>query len=74
MPVAAPGIGVVSFTVSEDGPHDAHMFVCDGDEGLVIADAAVQGDDPLLESRTPEGLALEGYLQCRASALGQQSS
>src|ERR1700692_4259687 len=50
------------------------MFVGDGDEGFVIADPAVQSDDPLLESRAPEWLSFERNLQSGARALGEQST
>ena len=70
--MAPPGVGVVVLAMREDGPDDAHVFVGDGDQGLVITGPAVQGDDPLLEAGSSERLTLQGCLQGGTGALGEK--
>jgi len=60
--------------VGEDGPKDPQMLVGDGHEGFVIADSAMQCDDPLFEPGTSDRFSFERNLQRGARALGEQAA
>src|SRR5450432_1884141 len=69
-----PSRGVVAFILGKHGPKDAGMLVGDGDQGLVVALATIQLDDPALQSTGACGLRIDGRLQCTASTLNQQGA
>ena len=70
--VSAPGIRIIGLAVDQNGPQDSHVLVGDGHQRLVVADAAMQSDDPLLQTRTSERFALERDLQSGTRALGKR--
>src|SRR5450631_335047 len=69
-----PSRGVVAFILGKHGPKDAGMLVGDGDQGLVVALATIELDDPALQSTGACGLRIDGRLQCTASTLNQQGA
>ncbi len=50
------------------------MFVGNGDQGLVIADSAMQSDDPLLQSGASQRFAFQRNLQRGARPLSEQAA
>lgn len=69
-----PSVRIVVLALSKDGPNDAGVFVGDGNQSFVVADARVHARDPLLQSRAFFGSAFEGGLQGRAGALREQAA
>ena len=67
--VTLAGARIVRFAVSEDGPADSSVFVRDGHKCLVIANAAPELYDPVLDAGAFIERAVQCALQARARAL-----
>lgn len=67
-------MGAQRFVAGEQYPEQTGMFVGDGDQGLVVADALVGGDHPGGEAVSSLGAGAQGGLQGRACALDQQAA
>ena len=64
--------GVVALVLGKHRPHDARVLVGDRDQGLLIATATVEFDDPSLQPAGSRRLRLQGRLKSASGTLDQE--
>ena len=66
-----PGLRIIRFLSRQHGPEDTRMFVGDSHQGLVVADACEDPDNPALHSACFVRCLSQSALQCAFGALYQ---